>query len=912
MTTPAVVKKNRGISAIWTLPLIALCICGWLVYSAYKNAGVEITITFVDATGIVPEKTQIMARGIPIGIVKELHPDLSNDQVKVIVKIAKEAAPNLVEDTLFWVVRPEMSASSIQGLDTILSGSYIGIRTGTSTTPRSEFKGLSTAPPVSADTPGLHLQIRAEALGSIQGGTGIYYRNIEIGKVQNYQLEGDNVVLIDVFIEAKFSHLVREGSRFCNASGIQIGGKLPNLKVKIESLASLLRGGILLHTPEQLQDSPRVANGHIFSLYPDFESANFGIPMTLTLASSEDIVEGATKVMYRGLEAGFVKEIKINDDAERTVTANILLDPRAELILRQNTRFWLVKPEISPSGIDNLRLLLSGAHITFQPGDGEFRNHFDILPDPPPQMPLRPGKTFILTSDDPVDISVKSPVYYKNIQVGEVINIDIGRSGETLRTTLFIYEKYLGFLSTKSVFWVHSGIEVNASLNEGLAVSTGPLAKLLHGGVSFTSPDKLKKQRNYAPEEGFVFPLHKSYKDAVAAVPDLQPTGIRFVITAGDAHSLAIGSPILHKNIKIGEIEGFRLAQDLQAVLVECLVVDEYKNLVHEKTRFYNTSGVQVSGGLDGIQVKTGSLQSIVAGGIGCINPAPGTKPAKTEPYPLYANLEEALHADEVLLTVLLTDTNGLKEGSPIRYKGIEVGRITDMAFAENLRTITATVRVDKNVASLFRADTRIWVEKAEVGLAGVKNVETLVFGSYLNFFPGDGPPARMFAALPEPPRTEIAGRDGLGIVLETKHLGSLSVGSPVYYRQLQVGQVTGYELSPTFQKVYVFITIATPYKAVVRKNSRFWNVSGTRIEGGVFSGLTVSTESLEAFMRGGIALATPDREQTGPAVPAGQHFPLHDAPEKEWLDWSPDIVLLEHEESQSPPSGKSKHGSSD
>lgn len=907
MTQTAVIKKNRGISAIWTLPLIALCICGWLVYSAYKNAGMEISISFADATGIIPEKTQIMARGIPIGMVKELHPDLSNSKVKVIAKIEKEAAQYLVEDTLFWVVRPEMSASSIQGLDTILSGSYIGIQTGTSTVSRSEFTGLSSAPPVSADTPGLHLKIRAETLGSIQGGTGVYYRNIEIGKVQNYQLQGGDVVLIDVFIEPEFIHLVREGSRFCNASGIQIGGKLPNLKVKVESLASLLRGGILLYTPEQLQNSPQAENGHIFPLYPDFEAANFGIPMTLTLASSEDIVEGSTKVVYRGLEAGFVKEIKINDDAERTVTAHILLDPRAELILRQNTRFWLVKPEISPSGINNLRLLLSGAHITFQPGDGEFRNHFDILPDPPPQTPLRPGRTFILTSSEPVDLSANSPVYYNNIKVGEVIDVDLGKTANTLRTTVFIYEKYLGFLSTQSVFWVQSGIELNASLSEGLAVSTGPLARMLHGGVSFTTPGMLKKQKPDVPEEDFIFPLHTSFKDAVTAVPALQPAGIHFVVGADDAQSLVLGSPILHKNIKIGEIKGFRLSPDQQKVLLECMVMDEYRKIVHENTRFYNTSGLQVSGGLNGIQVRTGSLQSIVSGGLGCINPVPGTKSARTDPYPLFASLEEALHAEEVLLTVLLTDTNGLKEGSPIRYKGIEVGRITGMAFAENLRTITASVRVDKNVASLFRADTRIWVEKAEVGLAGVKNVETLVFGSYLNFIPGDGPPARMFAALAEPPRAEIAGRDGLGIVLETKHLGSLGPGSPVYYRQLQIGQVTGYELSPTFQKVHVFINIANPYKAVVRKNTRFWNASGTRIEGGVFSGLTVSTESLEAFMRGGIALATPDQEKTGPAVPNGQHFPLYDAPEKEWLDWSPDVVLLEYEESQSPPNPKGK-----
>ena len=897
MTTAAVIKRNKGISAIWTLPLIALCICGWLVYSSYKDAGVEITITFEDASGIVPEKSRVMARGIPIGIVKKLYPDLDNNRVTVTVKIAKEAASHLVDDTVFWVVRPELSASSVQGLDTILSGSYIGIQIGTSKKTRTEFEGLSTAPPVSPDTPGLHLQIRAEALGSIQTGTGIYYRNIEIGKVQKYQLFGDNGVLIDIFIESKFIHLVRQGSRFCNASGIQISGKLPNLKIQVESLASLLRGGILLHTPEQLQNTSPVENGHIFTLYPDYESANYGIPMTLTLASSEDIVEGSTKIIYRGLEAGFVKNITINNDAQRTVTANILLDPRTELILRENTQFWLVKPEISPSGINNLRLLLSGAYITFQPGDGTFRNHFDILPDPPPQTPLRPGRTFLLTSKDPIDLAVKSPVYFKNIQVGEIVDIDISKSGETIRTTVFIYEKYLSFLSTKSVFWIHSGIKVRASLNDGVAISTGPLAKILHGGISFTTPDKLKKQKNYPPEEGFAFPLFNNFQDAVSTTPDLQSGGIHFAVISEDAQSLSVGSPILHKNIKIGEIEGFHLTPDQTAVLVECLVFDEYKKLITEKTRFFNTSGFEVSGGLTGINLQAGSLQSILAGGIGCINPPQGIAKVKDQPYPLYANLQEANHADEVELTVLLTSSNGLKEGSPVRYKGIEVGKISSMAFADNMQTINATLRVSKNVASLFRTDTRVWVEQAEINLSGVKNVETIVFGSYLSFSPGEGPPARIFTALPAPPYTEIANSDGIGIVLEAKHLGSLSIGSPVYYRQFQVGKVTGYELSPSFQKVHVFVNIATPYKAVVRNNTRFWNVSGYRIEGGVFSGLTVSTESLESFMRGGIALATPDKEKTETVAAAGQHFTLFDAPQKEWLDWSPDIVLLEQEQ---------------
>lgn len=895
MTRTAVVKKVRGISPIWTLPLIALGICGWLIYSAYVNAGVDIVITFEDASGIAPDKTQIMARGIPIGLVEDLQPDLNNNQVKVLARIDREAAEYLVEDTMFWIVRPVLSASSVQGLETILSGSYIGIRPGSSSQPNRFFEGLDGPPPVSPETPGLHIHIKAEVLGSLQVGTGIYYRNIEIGKVQRYQLLEEGV-LVDAFIESRYSHLVKEGSRFTNASGIQIGGKLPNLKIQVESLASLLKGGIMLHTPEPLDDTPPVKNGHVFFLYPDREAADYGVPMTLTLASSEDIVEGATKVMYRGLEAGYVKEIKIDDNPQRTVTATILLDPRAELILRENTRFWMVKPQVSAAGVSNLRLLLAGAHITFQPGDGLFRDHFDILPEPPPQTPLRPGRTFVLTSASPTELAAGSPVYYKNIQVGEVIGVEIARSGESLRTSVFMYDKYLNLVSTRSVFWMQAGIEVKASLSEGLSVATGPLARLLQGGISFTTPDGRKFRKSQPPEEGFAFPLHDSFQDAVAAVPELQPPGIHFTITAKEGgQSLAVGSPILHRNIRIGEIEGFKLASDQQSVLIECMVLEEYKKLVHENTRFYNLSGIKISGGIGGLDVQTGSLQTLAAGGIGSINVGEGTKPQE-KAYPLYADLEAARHADEVRLTMLLTDTHGLKEGSPIRHRGIQVGRITAMTFAEDLQSISATVSVDRNVVPLFRVDTKVWVEKAEVDLSGIKNAETVVFGPYLNILPGEGPPGRIYTVLPAPPKTAIAGRNGLGLVLETRHRGSLGVGAPVYYRQVEVGQVTDYELSPDFGEVLVFVTIAERYRPLIRHNTRFWKVSGTRIEGGIFSGLTFTTESLEALLRGGIALATPGGEGVGPQVANGQHFQLVDDPEKDWLDWNPDFVAVKEE----------------
>ena len=135
--------------------------------------------------------------------------------------------------------------------------------------------------------------------------------------------------------------------------------------------------------------------------------------------------------------------------------------------------------------------------------------------------------------------------------------------------------------------------------------------------------------------------------------------------------------------------------------------------------------------------------------------------------------------------------------------------------------------------------------------------------------------------------------------MLETKHLGSLDIGSPVYYRRVKVGEVAGYDLAYDFKGVLVYIIIEERYAQLIRENTKFWNASGVTVKGGVFSGITVSTESLEAIMAGGIALATPGGADMGGRVETGYRFTLSDKPEAGWLDWSPDIFVIEEEKRQ-------------
>ncbi|PIE73295.1 MAG: hypothetical protein CSA20_04230 [Deltaproteobacteria bacterium] len=885
MTQQPVYKKNIGISSVWLLPFIALCICCWLLYSHYQNAGKNIVVSFNDASGIVPGKTQVLTRGIPVGLVKQVKPDLYNNQVKVFIEIKKEAAQYLVEDSVFWVVRPELSVNAVQGLDTILSGIYIGIQPGNSDVPSSRFQGLSSMPPVPADTPGLHLQLKADSLGSIREGTGIYYKNLEIGKVETYRLVDDKDILMNVFINQEYSHLVREGSRFCNASGIELSGKLTNFKLRIESITSLLRGGILLYTPETLLETPQAKNGKTFPLYKDYQAANYGTAMTLTLNSGKGIFEGVTKLVYRGIEAGIVQKISINNDANKTVTAHIFLDPRAEFILKENTKFWLVKPEIGPSGLQNVQLLFSGAYITFQPGDGKFRNHFIVEEEPPNLAPLRPGRFFFLVSSAASTINKGSPVSFKNIKVGEVVDITIDKFGEKIRTKIYIYEEHLSLLSKRSVFWTQSGLAVSGSLGEGLSVSTGPMNRILQGGVCFITPTRRKNQA--PPEEETSFPLFASYEEAVQGRDDFTKAGKPIKIIASGIKPVIKRAPIFFKHVKIGQIESRHLAKGGEDLILSGRIFNKYTDLVNQTTRFYQTSGIQISGGLSGLHLQTKTLQSILTGGINCIN-VPGTEIPKDQPYPLYETLEAALATDTITISVRLPASKGIKVGSSLRYKGIDVGRVQRLELSDDLNIVEATLRVEAKTEPLFRSKTKIWVSGVTVGLDGIENLGSALFGPFLDMLPGGGEIQHSFTAATEPPLVTVRG---LEIILETSHLGSIEVGSPIYYRQVQVGLVTGYQLSPSFQTVSIKAMIDDQYRPIIRQNTKFWNVSGARLEGGIFSGLTIATESLKSIISGGIALATPDEEQTSEPVQSGHHFTLYDKADPQWLDWSPDVI---------------------
>jgi len=375
---------------------------------------------------------------------------------------------------------------------------------------------------------------------------------------------------------------------------------------------------------------------------------------------------------------------------------------------------------------------------------------------------------------------------------------------------------------------------------------------------------------------------------------DLRSPGLHLVLFTENLGSLEVGSPILYKQVKVGSVQSYQFSRTKKQLVIGVHIEKEYEGLVNASTRFWNASGITLTGGLTGgIQVKSESLQSLMAGGIAFETPQATAPLQKRIPrFRLFANHEEASQKGAVV-TIKVDRADGLRNGTPIRFKGLDVGKVENVDLSDDLQSVLLTARITEVPERIARVGSQFWVVKPELGLIKTSNLETLVTGQYIEVQPAakNLGPQKNFVALANPPES-AKEEAGLSLVLSAARRGSLKTGVPVTYREITVGKVTGYELGQTADRVLVHILIEPKYAPLVRSGTRFWNTSGFGLDFGLFKGATVRTESLETLIQGGIAFATPEGDRMGNPARPEQTFPLFDKFEDEWLVWAPKISL--------------------
>lgn len=885
-----VLKKKRGIPFIWILPLLAALIGAGLVVKSLLEAGIPIEIVFNTADGIEAGKTKLMYRGLELARVKtlKLNPDLQS--VTVHIDVPRAAEEHLRSNSQFWLVKPEISLAGVTGLGTLLSGNYIAVKPGDGEKTRM-FRALPNPPADDLNTPGLHLTLTASALGSLRQDAPVYYRQILVGRVQEHTLAEDgNSVNISIFINEEYEHLVRKNSRFWNASGISVSGGLSGLSIETESLASVLAGGLAFFTPDSDAPAPPSKDGDVFPLYDNFKHAEAGTGVTLHLHDGEGLNQNTTRILFEGVEIGNIETISIEDDMDGVV-AKAVLDPRFSSFLTTGTRFWRVKPTISLTGISGLSTLFSGQHIAMQPGKGEPVTDFTVLEEPPVLPTSVPGLHFKLSTDNLGSLTRGTGIYYKRVPVGTVQAYHLDASGQQVIVEAYINEQYAHLVRSNTRFWNSSGIDLTGSI-AGFKLRTGSAASIISGGITFATPDN--ETRGNAAKNGRLFTLYPDYESASengTLFSGKRPPGLHLSVRTTNLGSLAAGSPVLYKRVTVGQVDGYHLDEDHETVLVDFTIRPQYRHLVHENTRFWNASGIELSGGLTGFHLKSESVKSILAGGVAFDTPGEAGGPAEEDTvFPLYSDARSA-QEDSVPIHITFNAATGLSAGAEIKYQGITIGRVTQVTLRNNRNGVTVHANLFGSARHMANTGTRFWVVSASLGLAKTSHLGTLITGNYIAVQPGDGASATLFTGLEHAP-IEQRLEDGLNLQLTAQRLGSINAGDPVYYRQIAVGSVIGYKLGANANEVVIFINIKPYYAPLVRSNSMFWNTSGIRVDASLVGGIKVETESLESVLGGGIAFATPDNADMGDAASQGMSFELHEKRVEDWLHWSPKIPL--------------------
>jgi len=319
--------------------------------------------------------------------------------------------------------------------------------------------------------------------------------------------------------------------------------------------------------------------------------------ITIQFNTAEGLIAGKTPIRYRDVNIGVVEKIKLTDDLEK-VTVEARMTVSSERYLNNHARFWVVRPRVGTSGVSGLGTLLSGSYIQVTSLVGTaFQTRFKGLEKPPLTEEGAPGLRLKLQAEQAGYVGIGSPVYYRQVKVGQIEAQRILPDYKMVEFTIFIESPHHKIIRNTTKFWNVSGFSLNLDAN-GLSVRSPSLEGLAQGGVAFDIIEEYEFP--YKVEDGHVFTLHETRDIAEEDTLDLSSTRKFEYVTyfEGSVRGLSVGAPVEYKGVQIGRVSDIKLLYDeaTENVVVPVLIEfqpDRLLGIQVEETDFLNNTIVR-------------------------------------------------------------------------------------------------------------------------------------------------------------------------------------------------------------------------------------------------------------------------------------------------------------------------------
>jgi paraquat-inducible protein B len=310
------IKKREITFVVWLVPLIALIVGGWMVYKYYAKLGPKIVITFKNSGGLEPKRSYIKFRDVKVGVVERVEILKQSDGVVVTARMNKDVEPFLNETTLFWVVKPQIGAGKIEGLDALVSGSYIQMRADLGKEERRYFEGLDEPPLNPMGLPGKSFRIFAPHGRDLMPGSPIFYKDVKVGNVERVELVGDGKgVYIYAFVQEPFTKYINATTSFWRVEALRVAMRQKGVDLHMASLGKIIPGAISFETADLALKS---SFDHPFYLHASSVEAlgkRMGVgqreymPFVMRFEQGCEGLEVGDGVYFRDYKVGYVHQI---------------------------------------------------------------------------------------------------------------------------------------------------------------------------------------------------------------------------------------------------------------------------------------------------------------------------------------------------------------------------------------------------------------------------------------------------------------------------------------------------------------------------------------------------------------------------------------------------------------------------
>lgn len=279
-----------------------------------------------------------------------------------------------------------------------------------------------------------------------------------------------------------------------------------------------------------------------------------GTEIELIFDNANGIQVGQTQVRLKDVPVGKITRIRLNDDLSK-VRVYALLDRQVSRHLSENSRFWLVSPRVSASGVSNLGTLISGIYIVMDPGKpGDFQRVFTGLTEPPAIQSDDQGTQYVLLADSLRSIDLGSPVYFRQLKVGEVTSYRLAENGNNVEIRIFIEAPHDKLVLQRSRFWNVSGVDVSIGA-EGIKAEVGSLASIINGGIAFENTVGFEAPQRASSDHQFYL-----YTDRNSVIEERYTLKYFYLLKfSHSVRGLKEGAPVEFRGIKVGEVVDVQL-----------------------------------------------------------------------------------------------------------------------------------------------------------------------------------------------------------------------------------------------------------------------------------------------------------------------------------------------------------------